>query len=91
MNETFRPFIDKFLVVYFDDIPIYSPTPELHLKHLEEVLRVLRKEKFYAASKKSSFMTDRVLFLGFVVSKDEIFADDSKVDAIKNWPTAEPT
>lgn len=86
MNETFRQFIGKCLVVYFDDILIYSLSIELHLQHLREVLEVLRREKFYAAVKKCFFMTNKVLFLGFVVSKDGILVDESKVEAIKNWP-----
>lgn len=69
MNEMFRLFIGKFLVVYFDDILIYSSTPELHLKHLEEVMRVLRKENFFAATKKCSFMTDKVLFIRYGVER----------------------
>ena len=86
MNELLRRFIGKCVVVYFDDILIYSPSIELHLQHLREVLEVLRKEKFYAAVKKCSFMTDKVLFLGYVVSKDGILVDQSKVEAIKSWP-----
>lgn len=85
INQMFCPFIRKFLVVYFDDILIYSNTPELHLEHLKAVFEVLRKEKFYAGMKKCSFMTDHVLFLGFMVSKDGISVDESKVEAIRSW------
>ena len=80
-----RLFIGKFLVVYFDDIFIYSAIPELHMKNLRAILEVLRREKFYAGLKKCLFMTDSVLFLGFVVSKEGISVDQSKVQAIKNW------
>ena len=83
MNQIFRPFIGKFIVVYFDDILIYSANIDLHLQHFREVLIVLRREKFYAAIAKCSFMTDSVLFLGYVVSKDGLLVDESKVIAVK--------
>ena len=83
MNQIFCPFIGKFIVVYFDDILIYSANIDLHLQHLREVLIVLRREKFYAAIAKCSFMTDSVLFLGYVVSKDGLLVDESKVIAVK--------
>ena len=86
MNQIFRPFIGKFFVIYFDDILIYSANIDLHLQHLREVHIVLSKEKFYAAIAKCSFMTDSVLFLGYVVSKDGLSVDESKVIVVKQWP-----
>lgn len=86
MNQIFRPFIGKFLVVYFDDILVYSANHDLHVQHLYEVLTVLRRETFFAAIQKCVFMTDKVNFLGYVISKDGLSVDESKVEAIVHWP-----
>lgn len=86
MNQIFRPYIGKFVVVYFDDILIYSASTEEHVEHLRKVLIILREEQFYAATKKCVFMTRSVLFLGYVVSEKGIQVDQNKVEAIRNWP-----
>jgi hypothetical protein len=86
MNQAFRPFIGKFVVVYFDNILIYSPNKEKYIQHVREVLCVLRREKFYASPTKCSFMKDSILFLGYVVSKDGLAVDESKVAAMRDWP-----
>ena len=86
MNQIFRPYIGKFVVVYFNDILIYSRSMEKHVQHLREVLLILRQEKFYAATKKCVFMTHSVLFLGYVLSKEGIQVDESKVEAVRSWP-----
>ena len=67
MNQLLRPFIGRFMVVYFDDILIYSANANEHLQHVREVFSVLRREKFFAAMKKCIFMAPKVLFLGYVV------------------------
>ena len=86
MSQLFRSFIGKFVVVYFDDILIYSRTQEQHVGHLMQVLRTLQAEKFYANPKKYAFCTDMVVFIGFVVSSDGVSADPEKVKAITEWP-----
>ena len=71
-TQLFRPFISKFVVVYFDDILIHSQTQEQHMDHLRQVLRTLQAEKFYANPKKYAFCTDMVIFLGFVISSEGV-------------------
>jgi hypothetical protein len=87
MNEIFRPFIRRFLVVYFDDILIYNINNDReHFQHIREILSVSRKENLFAVIAKCSFMRDSVLFLGCMVSKEGLLVDESKVVAVKNWP-----
>ena len=87
MNHVLRAFIGKFVVVYFDDILIYSKNLDDHLIHLKYVLDVLRKERLFANLKKCTFCTDKLVFLGFVVSARGIQVDEEKVRAIQDWPS----
>ncbi|OWB70298.1 hypothetical protein B5S30_g5810 [[Candida] boidinii] len=87
MNTVLGGFIDKFVLVYIDDILIYSKTAEEHEKHIKMVLSKLREHKLVAKKSKCEFFKDKLQFLGFVISKDGIHTDPDKVDRIKNWPT----
>ncbi|KAF8045596.1 hypothetical protein N665_4651s0001 [Sinapis alba] len=87
MNHVLRSFIGVFVVVYFDDILVYSQCYEDHIEHLRAVLDVLRKEELYANLKKCTFGTDNLVFLGFVVSADGVKVDQEKIKAIKDWPS----
>ena len=86
MTQVLRPFMGKFLVLYFDDILIYSHFCEQHLDHLCQICTVLRKEELYANPKKCAFLTTQVHFLGFVIFPNRVFADSEKVRAIDEWP-----
>ena len=87
MNHVLRECLGKFMVVYFDDILIYSKPIDDHIMHVRKVLKVLRVEKLYANLKKCSLCMLRVNFLGFVVSSKGLDVDVEKVKAIREWPT----
>ncbi|KAK6160919.1 hypothetical protein DH2020_004300 [Rehmannia glutinosa] len=86
MNKIFKNFLDKFIIVFIDDILIYSRTKEEHAEHLRIVLEVLKAKQLYAKFKKYDNCLDRVLFLGHVLSGAGISVDPSKVESINNWP-----
>jgi hypothetical protein len=86
MNEVFRPLIGKFVVVYFDDILIYSKSLNEHIEHLHAVFCALREARLFANLEKCTFCTDRVAFLGYVVTPQGIEVDEAKIEVIKSWP-----
>ena len=88
MNHVLRAYIGKFVVVYFDDILIYSKCFSDHVKHLEKVLEALRKESLFANLKKCTFCTNELAFLGFVVSSQGLQVDQETIKAIQEWPTS---
>jgi len=83
MNHVLRDCLVKFVVVYFDDILIYSPSFSLHLGHLRVVLSLLSDHKLYANIDKCTFCVESVIFLGFVVTKSGVHVDPTKIKAIQ--------
>nr|GFC19392.1 reverse transcriptase [Tanacetum cinerariifolium] len=82
MNRIFYEYLDKFVIVFIDDILVYSKSEEEHKQHLRIVLEILRQKKLYAKFSKCEFWLQQVAFLGHIVSVDGITMDPSKVEAI---------
>lgn len=87
MHQSFRRFLDDFVLVFLDDILIFSNTLEEHEKHVKQVLEVLRKEKLYAKESKCEFFKEEVEFLGHIVGRNGIRMMQDKVQAVNEWPT----
>jgi len=86
MNHIFQPFLRKFILVFFDDILIYSPDMETHLTHLQKTLELLRKYQLFAKMTKCRFGCVEVEYLGHVVSARGVCADPGKIQAMVDWP-----
>jgi hypothetical protein len=85
MNGVFREYLDKFLIVFLDDILIYSKSEEEHEHHLRMVLKVLREHQLYAKLSKCSFYQKKIHYLGHIISQDGIAVDPEKIEAIREW------
>ena len=85
MNRVFQPYLDRFVIVFIDDILVYSGSSEEHSEHLRIVLQTLRERQLYAKLSKCQFWLDKVAFLGHVISAEGISVDPQKIEAIVNW------
>ena len=85
MNRVCRPYLDQFVIVFIDDILIYSKDKKDHETHLRLILELLKKEQLYAKFSKCEFWLREVHFLGHVINNQGIHVDPSKCEAIKNW------
>jgi hypothetical protein len=86
MNDIFAQYTRKFVIVFLDDILVYSKDLQEHATHLEIVLQLLRKHQLYAKASKCSFAQDKIEYLGHVISKDGVATDKEKTQAMKDWP-----
>ena len=85
MQRVFQPYLDQFVVVFVEDILIYSKSEEEHKDHLRIVLQVLRDQKLYAKFSKCEFWLIEVKFLGHIVLASAVLVDPEKVEAIMSW------
>ena len=85
MNRVFRPYVDQFVVVFIDDILVYSKDAQEHEQHLRIVLETLREKKLYAKLSKCDFWLKEVSFLGHIVSAEGIRVNHAKIEAVVNW------
>eukprot|EP00253_Pinus_taeda_P016981 PITA_16981 len=86
MNNIFHQYLDRFVLIFIDDILVYSCTIEEHQEHLRKVLQTLREHQLYAKLSKCDFFKEEVQYLGHVITKEGIVVDPEKIKAIMDWP-----
>lgn len=86
MNQLFQPYLRKFVIVFFDDILVYSRSRNDHYSHLQKVLGCLQEQVFFAKESKCQFFQDTIEYLGHVVTGGVVKADPKKIGAMIQWP-----
>lgn len=86
MNEIFRPLLRKFVVIFFDDILVYSCSLAAHTEHLTQVFHILRSNQLVVKPSKCTFAVPQVAFLGHIISASKVAANPDKLKAISDWP-----
>ncbi|GJS82621.1 putative reverse transcriptase domain-containing protein [Tanacetum coccineum] len=85
MNRVYKPYLDRFVIVFIDDILIYSKSRKEHEGHLRLILKLLKEEELYAKFSKCEFWLSKVQFLGHVIDREGIHVDPAKIESIKDW------
>nr|GFB27005.1 putative reverse transcriptase domain-containing protein [Tanacetum cinerariifolium] len=85
INRVCKPYLDEFVIVFIDDILIYSKNKKEHEEHLKAILELLKKEELYAKFSKCEFFIPKVQFLGHVIDSQGIHVDPAKIESIKDW------
>ncbi|KAL5784719.1 hypothetical protein ACOSQ2_007111 [Xanthoceras sorbifolium] len=85
MNQVFKDYLRKFILVFFDDILIYSKSWEKHVSHLEEVFFILESHQLYVKLKKCQCDRDEVNYLGLIISSADVAVDPEKIEAMLSW------
>ena len=86
MNDVFRPYINKFVMIYLDDILIFISSKEEHVKHVKQVFEILHREKLYSKLSKCEFWKNSLLYLGYIVGGGHLKLYPDKIDVILKWP-----
>jgi len=86
MNDVYLPYLDSFVIVYLDDIMVYSATWEEHMSHLMQVLETIKKHQLISNLKKCKFAQQRLVYLGYVINGGERKIDLKNMEVIMKWP-----
>ena len=86
MNSIFRPYLRQFILVFFDDILIYSPNWNMHLEHVKQAFEILRHHTFFLKLKKCAFGQQELEYLGYIVTAHGVKVDQNKIQAMLDWP-----
>lgn len=86
MNSIFKPYLRHFVLVFFDDILVYSQNHDTHLEHLRLVFQVLKDNQLYVKKSKCEFGVERIEYLGFIIAKGGVTTDGKKIEAMLKWP-----